>query len=106
MNNQKKRLAIYSELRDQVGGIVPAHELLSAADKLVDLFNEKNERYLSAFGTPRSTRDEWAVDKMISDGGWISLSRDPLMCDATDDDPYFPVRMAYQNNGYGVVSLP
>ena len=60
----------------------------------------------NAFGTPRSTRDEWAVDKMISDGGWIALSRDPLMCDATDDDPYFPVRMAYQNNGYGVVSLP
>ena len=28
MNNQKKRLAIYSELRDQVGGTVPAHELL------------------------------------------------------------------------------
>ena len=25
----------------QVGGTVPAHELLSAADKLVDLFNEK-----------------------------------------------------------------
>ncbi len=106
MNNQKKKIAIYSELRDQVGGTVPAHELLRAADKLVDLFNGKDERDLSAFGTASSIRDEWAVDKMISDGGWMQLSRDPLMCDATDDDPYFPVRMAHQNNGFGVVSLP
>lgn len=75
MRRSKKVAKIFEELCEVMGSDFGHSELLLAADTIVD---SASESYLAPvaddreYGTPF---ENWAVDTVLSDGGWRLLSR-------------------------------
>ena len=75
MRRSKKVAKIFEELCEVIGEDFEHSELLLAADNIVDSASEHCLMPVAddrEYGTPF---ENWAVDRVLSDGGWRLLSR-------------------------------
>ncbi len=79
---------VFAELRQALGGDVPAGELLQLAAKLVNATHPQDERDYGDLASPRQTFDELPLDMAFADGGWRIMARE-RSCNVGqfDEDP-------------------
>ena len=74
MRQTARVLAVYRELRQSVGPLVPASEVLSCAASLVELFADEADESRFELRVGSVPFEHQAVDMAFADGGWRVLS--------------------------------
>jgi hypothetical protein len=74
MNRSQQVRAVFQELRQTVGHLYSARELLEKAATLVDLFTVKDDPSRFELRTGGVPFEEWSLDVAMADGGWRILN--------------------------------
>ena len=100
MNRPQKIKQIYRELQMMLGDEFPAHELLESAALLIAIVEDDNPSPVSRPKDPWVPFDEWAVDKVFAEGGWLLLSLEDWWRQRLGEDDVMSLQAKMQLKDY------